>query len=304
MSPLPYVRPARPVDPPRFADPEFVRAADWLARGADAPAVTVIGAPFAAGSISGARCDLAPDAVRGALARFSVWNTDRAVSVEGLAASDAGDIEFDGDDVVAAQERIAAVVAAAQGVLVLLGGDNSVTVGGARGVSADALLTFDAHHDCRDPGVRVTNGSPVRQLVEGGLSAVAQIGISGFANAEAHARWALEHKIHSISAAKVRADGIGKTVRGALGFLGRAERIWVDFDMDVLDRGFAPGAPAAMPGGLSPVELNEAAFILGREPSVAGIDITELDPSADVADITVRAAASVLMHYLAGVASR
>ena len=302
--PLPHVRPARPVDPPRFDDPDFVRAADWLARGSDAPVVTVMGAPFAGGSISGARCDLTPAAIRAQLARFSVWNVERAVSVEGLAVADAGDIAFDGDDVEQAQARIAETVGAAGTTIVVLGGDNSITVGCARGVDADALLTFDAHHDCRDPSVRVTNGSPVRQLVEGGLTTVAQIGVHGFTNAEAHARWALEHKIHSIPAAKVRADGIGKTVRGALGFLGRAQRVWVDFDIDVLDRAFAPGAPASMPGGLSPVELEEAAFILGRERRVAGIDITEVDASADVADITVRAACAVMMSYFAGVVSR
>ncbi|MFN2613506.1 MAG: arginase family protein, partial [Actinomycetota bacterium] len=136
------------------------------------------------------------------------------------------------------------------------------------------------------------------------LTNVAQVGIHGFANAEPHARWALEHKIHSITAAKVREQGIGRTVKGALGFLGRAERVWVDFDMDVLDRAFAPGAPASGPGGLSPTELQEAAFLLGKERRVAGIDVTELDPSADVSDITVRAACAVLLSFFAGLASR
>ncbi|MCA1830377.1 MAG: arginase family protein, partial [Actinobacteria bacterium] len=205
-------------EPPRFADPEFVRAADWLARAPSDPAAVVLGAPFGGGSISGARCELAPASIRRAFARFSVWNSDRAVSVEPLAVLDAGDVRLDGDDVEKSQARIAEAIhalrAQAEVPVILLGGDNSVTAGGARGSGADALLTFDAHHDCRDPGVRVTNGSVVRQLVEDGLTNVAQVGIHGFANAEPHARWALEHKIHSITAAKVREQGIGRTVKG------------------------------------------------------------------------------------------
>lgn len=304
---IPHGRPAPSPEEPSFRDPDFVRAADWLARAPSDPAFVVLGAPFAGGSISRARCDLAPAAVRKALERFSVWSSDRAISLEPLAALDAGDVEPD-SDVEKTQERVAEAVGAIHlgtgAAVALIGGDNSVTVGGARGVEAEGLLTFDAHHDCRDPSVRVTNGSVVRQLVEGGLTHVVQIGIHGFSNAEAHARWSQENNVHIVNAHRVRDGGIGKAVAGGLRFLGNAKRIWVDFDIDVLDRAYAPGAPAAMPGGLLPHELEEAAFLLGKEKRVAGIDITEVDPERDVAEITVRAACAVLLSYAAGVASR
>lgn len=299
-----HLRPPAAPEPPAFLDPDFVRAADWLARSAASPGAVVVGAPFGGGSISGARCDEAPGAIRRALSRFSVWSSEHAVSLDGFSVLDAGDVVA-ADSVEDTQLRIAEVIAALDVLpVVLLGGDNSVTVGGARGVDADALMTFDAHHDCRDPAVRVTNGSPVRQLVDGGLSHVVQIGIHGFANAEANARWALDHKIHVVMADHVRADGIARAVDGGLRLMGHAQRIWVDVDLDVLDRAFAPGAPAAMPGGLTPADLQAAAFILGREPRVAGLDLTEIDPTVDVADTTVRAACSVMLSFLAGVASR
>jgi formiminoglutamase len=304
---IPHVRPAPAPEEPSFRDPDFVRAADWLARAPSDPALVVLGAPFGGGSISRARCDLTPAAVRRALASFSVWSSDRAISLEPFAALDAGDVEPD-SDVEKTQQRIAEAVGFIHmetgAPVVLLGGDNSVTAGGARGVEADGLLTFDAHHDCRDPANGVTNGSVVRQLVDGGLTNVVQIGIHGFANAETHARWALEHKIHVVSADRVRGGSIGNAVAGGFRFLGNAKRTWVDFDMDVLDRAFAPGAPAAMPGGLMPHDLEEAAFLLGRERRVAGIDITEVDPERDHSDVTVRAACAVLLSYCTGVASR
>lgn len=307
LSSIESLHPAQPVPPAAFSDPDFLRVSEWLARAAQDPDVLVVGVPFGAGSISRARCDLLPAAVRTALARFSVWSSSHAVSLERLGVLDCGDVRTP-DGVVAAQAVIAAsvqdVMSQRRVPLVVIGGDNSITVGAARGVGADALLTFDAHHDCRDPAVRVTNGSPVRQLIEGGLTSVVQIGIHGFANSEANARWALDHKVHVILASRVHEHGISPAIDGALRILSGAQRIWVDFDIDVLDRAFAPAAPGALPGGLTPAHLEEAAFALGREPRVAGIDLVEVDPEADVADITVRAVCAVLLSYLAGVASR
>ena len=96
---IPHVRPAPSPEEPSFRDPDFVRAADWLARGPHAPDVVVVGAPFGGGSISGARCDLTPAAIRRALGSFAVWSSDRAISLEPLAGLDAGDIEPDADEI-------------------------------------------------------------------------------------------------------------------------------------------------------------------------------------------------------------
>jgi len=307
LTSIPHLRPAPPVEALTHVDPEFLRASQWLARTPEDPAMIVLGSPFSGASISRARCDLAPAAIRSELSRFSVWSSDQAVSLEHLHSLDAGDVEPDPDP-GKNQDRVAAAISAlmdaAEVPLILLGGDNSVTVGGARGARADGLLTFDTHHDCRDPAIGITNGSPVRQLVEGGLTSVAQIGIHGFANAEPHARWALDHKVHWVTADVVRREGIGRAVAGGLRFMSTARRIWVDVDLDVLGRAFAPGAPAAMPGGLSPTELEDAAYTLGKDPRIVGMDITELDPEADVASITVRTACAVLLAFAAGVASR
>lgn len=307
LSRVPHLRPPPTPDAPTHADPDFIRAVDHLAAGSSQPTAVVVGAPYGGASISGARCDLTPAAVRDALRRFSVWSSDWAVSLARVELLDAGDIE-PAEDVEATQRRIEDAVRALRdqtdAPIVLIGGDNSVTVGGARGIAADGLLTFDAHHDCRDPAHGVTNGSPVRQLVEGGLAHVVQVGIHGFANSEANARWALDRKIHAIAPSHVREEGIATTLGVASRMLGDARRIWVDVDLDVLDRAFAPGAPAALPGGLWPADLEQAAFVLGKDPRVVGLDLTEVDPTADVAEITVRTAAVILLSYLAGVATR
>ncbi len=94
---------------------------------------------------------------------------------------------------------------------------------------------------------------------------------------------------HSLAAGLVRAG---------------AEWMYVDLDVDVLDRAFAPACPASMPGGLEPADVLRAVYTLGRNPRVLGFDITEVDAAADVNDTTVRLAAAALLTFCSGVASR
>lgn len=278
-----------------------MRASTWLANGSEDPRVAVLGAPYGAASLSSAQCQFGPPAIRNALDRFSTWDGSRAVNVRGVAVRDHGDIACLGTT-ESVQDAIASAVAAtATEIVVLLGGDNSVTVGGVRGTRANGLITFDAHHDCREG---ISNGSPVRNLIDGGLRNIAQIGIAPFANEEADARWAQAHGVHVIDLEHVRRQGITRAVDGALRLVGPADRIFVDFDLDVMDRTFAPGTAAAIPGGLHPSDLQAAAFLLGRSPKVVGIDLTELDPTTDVQDATSRAAASIMLHFFAGVLAR
>ncbi|MFY9587936.1 MAG: agmatinase family protein [Actinomycetota bacterium] len=312
---VPRVLPADTPSPATFIDPNVRRAADWLAGGTEEnPGLLVIGAPYAGGSISHARTDEAPAAIRRALERFTTFSSDFDTSLDRLNALDVGDLprsiavpveEFQ----LHVEEVLRSVRAQTEAPIAVLGGDNSITVGCHRGSSAEALITFDAHHDVRDPSeTGPTNGSPVRQLIEGGLagSRIAQIGIHGFANAEPYARYAADAGINIVPAGTVRALGADAVVEDALNKLGAtgAQSIWVDVDLDCLERALAPGAPAAMPGGLQPADLIRAAFRLGHSPLVTGLDITEFDPTLDVAEATVRTACAVLLSFAAGVAIR
>src|SRR5207253_5542079 len=145
----------------------------------------------------------------------------------------------------------------------------------------------DAHHDCRPLDVGPRNGTPVRELIEGGLAGnrVAQVGINAFGNAAEHARWAAEHGIHVYTADWVHSTGMAATIHDALATLSEAgiSSLYVDVDVDSADRAFAPACPASLPGGLRPDELALAAHLLGRDPRVAGADVTEVAPTPTLA---------------------
>ena len=299
-----------------------MNAREWLASAAPLPCdLAFVGAPLARASISPSRAWATPPAFREALARFTTWDGDHAVDVGALSVHDAGDVTGDeaDPDCTAAHERLRAAVEELRGrarCVTVVGGENSITLPALRAMSGDrldqawGLVTLDAHHDVRprgDDGLP-RNGTPVRDLVELGLPGrrVAQVGLHGFANAREHAEWAAEHGIQTRRASALRRLGAAETVDSVVGALAKAgaKTLWVDLDIDVLDRAYAPACPASMPGGLTPWELQEVAYRLGREPRVAGFDLCEVDATADVNGITVRAMASVFLAFCAGLAQR
>jgi formimidoylglutamase len=296
------------------SDPNWPRASAWIAgEHIPSPVATLqlISAPVRLGSISGGRFDLAPAATREAMTRFSTY--DGEVDVRAVRVRDAGDLDLAAKNPAEALDEIAGAVGGSlphSDAVLLLGGDNSITYPGVRGLGPDleriGLLTLDAHHDLRDTTDGLSNGNPVRALLEAGLPGrnVVQIGIQPFANSEAYAQVATDAGIAVMTADDVREVGIVEAVGEALQRLGELDAIYVDLDVDVLDRAFAPACPGSRPGGLTPSDLQRAARMCGEEPKVRALDIVEVDPERDVAEATVMTVASLVLGFAAGLARR
>ena len=297
------------------SDPNWPNAAAWLARPGDAGIASgdlvLLGVPAHATSISPTGAHATPAAVRKALARYSPFAGADGIDLAALRAVDLGDVEDpDGPDGEARVARAAAQAAERFGVVLGLGGDNSITHSLVRGLAGDAigewgLITLDAHHDLRDG---VSNGSPVRRLVEAGLPGerIVQIGIADFANSAFYAARAREYGITVIPRAELRLRRPDDVAAQALEIAGSDGRsVFVDLDVDVCDRAIAPGCPASVPGGISADELRTFARLLARDSRVRGADITEVDATADAADgRTVRLAALLVLEIAAGLALR
>lgn len=290
-------------------DPRWPRASTWLARGDEgAVDVAVLGVPAHRTSISATRADTTPTAIRSALARYSTYSWVHDVDVVDLRVRDLGDVEEpDGPE---GEERVMAGVASADArLLIALGGDNSVTYPVMRGsvgdVEAAGLITLDAHHDLRDG---TSNGSPVRRLIEAGLSGtrVVQVGIADFSNSREYAARARDLGITVVTRDALRRRPIADVMAEAVVIAAAGGgSVHVDLDVDVCDRSAVPACPAAAPGGLSADELRQVAFHVARSPKVASIDITEIDAAADAADQrTVRLGALLVLEVAAGLACR
>ena len=175
---------------------------------------------------------------------------------------------------------------------------------GSHDLSKSGLITFDAHHDLRDG---VSNGSPVRRLVEAGLPGhkIVQIGINDFSNSPEYAKLAQDLGIMVVTRAQLRRQTPEETWLQALSHLGAVETIHVDIDVDVCDRSVVPACPAAAPGGISADELRQFALLAGQTNKVTSIDITEIDATADSPDQrTIRLAALLILEAATGLALR
>ena len=79
--------------------------------------------------------------------------------------------------------------------------------------------------------------------------------------------------------------------------------VYLSFDIDGLDPAFAPGTGTPVVGGLASWQGLE--FIRGLEPlNLIGMDLVEVAPAYDHAEITAIAAASMAFDWIAVLAKK
>jgi formiminoglutamase len=283
----------------------------------------LLGADYSARAITPQRSDGAPDVVRRALARFAPYDSRTGMDLGGIWCiadhANAGAIRSSTWDDAVDRIRAHAATALASGRFVIaLGGDHSVSwplvteadrvVRGQHGPSGRlGVLQLDVHHDVRPLDDGPSNGTPFRGLLEAGTihpDDLVQVGIHPFANGRELVEYCEAERIRRFPLAEVAELGGWETGAAALRALSGTDAIWLSVDIDVLDRAHAPGTVGAMPGGLDPATLVAIIESACADPRVIGMDVVEFDPERDVADITARAVANVVMAAVSAVARR
>jgi len=290
----------------------WLSAADLVGDFPDAP-VAMVGAPLNERSLTPGRCDLAPAMLRRALPRMSTYDVETGVDLSGMRVHDAGDVPLKIVSPANAFEPVRDAVAAQvarRRLTILVGGNNAVTRPGVHGLGPldrVGVLTLDAHFDLRDTDCGLNNGNPIRALLEDGLEGrrISQVGLAPFANTRRAHETARVEGVSVRTARECREQGTAKVVAQELERLSQvAERIYVDFDIDVIDRGQFPAAPGARPGGISVQDFFDATRLVAAHPRVAAVDLTEYDPSLEVGDLGSLTAARWFVELLAGFSGR
>jgi len=273
----------------------------------DAP-VGLVGAPLAAGSVTPGRCDLAPALLRATLKRIGRYDVESGRELATFVA-DRGDVDLAGLSIEHATPLIRDAVAAsaeAHALTLLAGGNNAVTRPALLGLGGEigeiGLITLDAHFDMRGTGEGLSNGNPVRALIEDGLPGanIAQVGLASFANSQAMHEDAIAAGNLVVTIGDVRTNGIAHAIDRALDRVAHCDALVVDCDIDVIDRSQFPGAPGARPGGLTVHDFFFAVRKLASDPRVRVIDLTEWDPPLDPTDLSALTAARWIAECLAG----
>lgn len=278
---------------------------------ADVP-VALIGAPLGAGSVTPGHCEQAPARLRETLRRIGRYDVDTGREI-GTMIADKGDAALDALTIEQATPVVRDLVTAsvvAHDLTLVVGGNNAVTRPAVLGLGSPlekvGLITLDAHFDMRELDAGLSNGNPVRALIEDGLPGanIAQVGLASFANSAAMHRDAVDGGNCIVTMADIRRDGIEAAIDRALDHVAQCEVLVVDCDIDVIDRAQMPGAPGARPGGMAVEDFFWAVRQLAGEPRVRVIDLTEWDPPLDPSDLSALTAARWVAECLAGFEER
>jgi arginase family enzyme len=281
---------------------------DLIVGAGTAAPVGLVGAPLAVGSVTPGRCDLAPALLRQTLRRMGRYDVESRRELSTRIA-DYGDVDLAGLSIEQATEPLREAVQASASLhqlTLLAGGNNAVTRPGVLGLGLPldriGLITLDAHFDMRDTNEGLSNGNPVRALMEDGLPGtnIAQIGLASFANSRKMHEDAVAADNLVVTIGEVRRLGTALAVDRALDHVGHCEAIVVDCDIDVIDRSQFPAAPGARPGGMAVHDFFTVVRRLAAEPRVRVIDLTEWDPPLDPSDLSALTAARWVAECLAG----
>ena len=213
-------------------------------------------------------------------------------------------------------ETVVQAVSASGAIPVILGGDHTVTVPDATGVARHhgwgrvSLIHFDAHADTADTqwGSLYGHGTPMRRLIESGAvrgDRFLQIGLRGYWPEPPTLAWMAQQRMRSFEMTEVVKRGLDAVLTEAFQIaLDDCDRVFLSVDVDVVDPGMAPGTGTPEPGGLTSRQLLDAVRRIAMELPLAGVDVVEVSPPYDHAEVTGYLANRVVLEVLSGIAWR
>jgi agmatinase len=285
--------------------------------------VVIIGAPFDGGTTHRPGARFGPSAIRQACylphdgSRPSL--ALRVDALQDLKVLDAGDVEMFSGDIersLAALEEAVYVVASTGVIPVILGGDHSIALPDATGIARElgygrvSMVHFDAHADTGDTafGSLYGHGQPMRRLIESGAvrgDRFLQIGLRGYWPEPPTLDWMAEQRMRSYEMTEIVARGLDDCLTEAFAIATDAcDGVFLSVDVDVVDPGMAPGTGTPEPGGLTSRQLLDAVRRIAMEVPLAGLDVVEVAPAYDHAEITAFLANRVVLEALSGIAWR
>lgn len=266
--------------------------------------ICVAGIPFDLGTTNRPGARFGPSAIR--QASRMLLDGDHPLHWVNLSASPLADI---GNFTIALGD-IAKSIAAIEGQaapirhLVALGGDHGITLPLLRALTRTreppGLIHFDAHVDTWPDnfGQIDAHGSVFYHAISQGLiepRRMVQVGLRSPLGKDVH-DWTLAQGVKMITAQDVHEQGPIAVAHQIRQVVGNAP-VYLSFDVDVLDPAFAPGTGTPEIGGLASWQAQSIIRRL-RGLQFVGMDLVEVCPAYDVAEITALAGATMAWEYL------
>ena len=205
-------------------------------------------------------------------------------------------------------------VAATGAIPIVFGGDHSITWPSASAVAevrrpgSIGIVHFDAHADTAPDsfGQLAGHGSPMRRLIESGAVPgrnFVQVGLRGYWPPVEVLDWMREHGLRWHLMTEIEERGAEAVIDDAITeALDGPDSIYLSVDIDVVDPGSAPGTGTPEPGGMLPRELLRAVRLIVGKVELAGMDIVEVSPPYDWAELTAMIANRCALEAISALA--
>lgn len=279
--------------------------------------VAIVGAPLDMGSgYRGAKGG--PSAMR---TQYGAGGVDMYTMVDPskeLNIVDYGDIAVDNMSTERTVQHVRKRVAeiARTGTLpFIVGGDHSLeypnvaALADVHGKGSFSVVHFDSHFDAGQGGVHfITHGAPVyRAVKEGHVQGkdYIQVGLRGpWPEAEGF-EWMRNNGMRYYTMPTVEKYGWTATMERVLkDAKENGKKLYISFDVDILDPAFIPATGTPVPGGLTMREAIPIVRRLCAENQMIGFEIVELAPQLDTSYRSALNANFIMHACLTGVAMR
>ena len=291
-----------------------------------------VGVPFDTGTTYRPGTRFGPQAVRRISAVYDGYSVDGGVDLfEELDICDAGDVFVIPGNIEKTFDQVSKAIShiyTSGAFPIICGGDHSLGYPNVRGIAPHiegnvGIIHFDRHIDMQDmdmdermhttPWFWTSNAHesvdvhgthrdhshmhdigldncPPKNLV--------QIGIGGWYGSRPGSEVANERGTSVMTMKDVEELGIQKAAEMALELAWKdAVAVYLSFDIDSIDPGFAPGTGTPEPGGFLPREALEMVRLIARE-GLCGMEVVEVSPPYDVNDNTSQLACRVMLDVL------
>jgi len=226
--------------------------------------------------------------------------------LRGVSMADWGDVRIAPTELTANLDRITAGVRAildAGSLPVMVGGDHAVTYPAIRAFAGRGplhIVQFDSHQDFNDErhGVRFGHGNVMRRASElPFVTGISQIGLRSLQKYTDTLDAAHRYGLRTVGASALRRGG----PRAAAASVPAGARCYLTLDIDGLDIAASPGTGTPEPGGLTFPEMRDAVRAIARRCRIVGLDLVEVSPPYDWAEVTARTAARLLLDTLSAI---
>ena len=263
----------------------------------DESEIVIFGAPFDSTTSYRPGARFASKVMRAESYGLETYSPYQNLDVTDFKIFDGGDLELCfGDTNLALNDikNFAEKIFAANKIPVMIGGEHLVTLGMFRAAAEKFqninVIQFDAHTDLREDylGAKLSHATVIRRVYDIiGDGKIFQFGIRSGDRPE------FEFAAKHTRLQKFNFDGLEKVIAEVAN-----KPIYLTIDLDVLDPSVFPGTGTPEAGGVTFLQLLDAALKIIRQCNVVAVDLVELSPPYDPSGISTATALKILREII------